>query len=1082
MTSTLTVIDDQSHENAPPTKKAKIIECADKQPKEHSFAVDDSKMEVDRAVEKNGSAKNGGRAEEGGNTLDKNLYSRQIYTLGESAMMHLRQASVLISGLSGLGVELAKNLILGGIRHVSIQDTKAATWHDLSAQYYLMEEDLGKNRAAACFERLAELNDSVQTSLHTEELTKEFISQFDLVVLADSSRSQQLRVAEWTRAAGKRLVVTDARGLFSYVFVDCGDEFRVDDANGENCKEFHIEHVEQATGDVMTIENSHHGLEDGDHVTFSEIKGMEELNNCTPIKITVKKPHIFNIGDAAKELSAYLEGGRGKQVKVPFPISHKSLAASLEEPEFCIWDFAKFDYPAKLHALWNALYAFEEKHGCSPAPRCSSDADLLKAELRLPEGEEVSDDLLRLFANSARGNLVTVASVVGGIAAQEAMKAVTHHMTPLKQWLYMDAMEAVPGQWTALDNTKLTEADCASRNSRYDGQAAVFGWTFQEQLLKQRWFIVGSGAIGCELLKNMAMMGLGCGEGGLIKITDMDQIEISNLNRQFLFRRADVGSKKAEVAARAVHSFNKQVNIECLAERVCPDSENIFNDDFFAELHGVANALDNVDARRYVDRRCVYYRLPLLESGTMGTKGNTQVVYPHMTESYGSSADPPEKEVPFCTLRNFPNEINHTIQWARNLFEGVFSEPVEMANRFLKDQRHFLEQVQQQNTSQQMDVLTSVKKLLVDERPKTAEECVRWARILFQEKFHDDIAQMLHAFPPDQVTDTGAKFWSGLKRCPHTLNWAHDQEMHFDLVYAGSILRAEVFGIQPIIDREVVAQIAAAVEVAPFKPRDGVRIAVTDAEAKEQQGNPTFDDDGDEMLAEYKRKLALISSSTALLTPIDFEKDDDSNHHIEFITAASNLRAENYDIARADRMKTKQIAGRIIPAIATTTAAVAGLVCIELYKTVVAPDEQWKVSPPLDRFKNGFINLALPFYGFSEPIAAPKKKYLEIEFTLWDRIEIKGPKTLAELKEFVEKECGVEVSMISAGTALIYSFFMDAKKRVTREATEVGAVISDVTKIPRPPHVKSMVLEVMACNPVNDEDVEIPYIKYDILV
>jgi ubiquitin-activating enzyme E1 len=76
----------------------------------------------------------------------------------------------------------------------------------------------------------------------------------------------------------------------------------------------------------------------------------------------------------------------------------------------------------------------------------------------------------------------------------------------------------------------------------------------------------------------------------------------------------------------------------------------------------VVNALDNVDARRYMDRRCVFYRKPLLESGTLGTKCNTQVVIPHVTESYSSSQDPPEKSIPFCTLKNFPNAIEHTIQ------------------------------------------------------------------------------------------------------------------------------------------------------------------------------------------------------------------------------------------------------------------------------------------------------------------------------------------------------------------------------------------------------------------------------------
>lgn len=158
--------------------------------------------------------------------------------------------------------------------------------------------------------------------------------------------------------------------------------------------------------------------------------------------------------------------------------------------------------------------------------------------------------------------------------------------------------------------------------------------------------MVGAGAIGCELLKNYAMLGVGCGKadakagtlGGSIVLTDPDVIEVSNLNRQFLFREKHLRKPKSSTAAAAAIQMNKQLkgNIIARLDKVHAGTSHIFTDQFFEGLTVVTNALDNVAARKYVDIRCVTAKTALLESGTLGPKGHVQVILPYLTESYGS--------------------------------------------------------------------------------------------------------------------------------------------------------------------------------------------------------------------------------------------------------------------------------------------------------------------------------------------------------------------------------------------------------------------------------------------------------------
>jgi ubiquitin-activating enzyme E1 len=148
---------------------------------------------------------------------------------------------------------------------------------------------------------------------------------------------------------------------------------------------------------------------------------------------------------------------------------------------------------------------------------------------------------------------------------------------------------------------------------------------------------VQAGALGCEYLKGMAMMGIGAGAGGQIIVTDNDSIELSNLSRQFLFRSQHIGTSKSTSASDAAKEMNPLLNVRALKLKVWSKTEDQFNDEFWGGLDGTWNALDNVQARRYVDSKCLLYRKPLIESGTTGTMANAEVYIPYQTRTYSKT-------------------------------------------------------------------------------------------------------------------------------------------------------------------------------------------------------------------------------------------------------------------------------------------------------------------------------------------------------------------------------------------------------------------------------------------------------------
>lgn len=1003
--------------------------------------------------------------------IDESLYSRQLYVLGKEAMLKMQHSNVLIIGLKGLGIEIAKNVALAGVKSLSLYDREPVSIQDLSTQFFLSEADIGKQRAAVSRDRLTELNAYVPINVVDTLIDEKALLEFRVVVATDTvSLQEKVNLNNLCHAAGIGFISAETRGLFGNAFVDLGDEFTVFDPTGEEPRSGIVSDIEP-DGTVTMLDESRHGLEDGNFVKFSEVEGLEKLNGGALFKVEVLGPFAFRIG-AVSQYGEYIKGGIFTEVKQPLKQSFKTLQQSLAEPEYLFSDFAKMERTPQLHLAFQALQGFVSAHdGQLPRPMNESDAtEVVKHAQQIAAhqpnvlgGAPVDEKLVAELSYQARGDLPGVVAFFGGFVAQEVLKACSGKFTPLKQYMYFDALEALPEQ----NQFVRTEETTKPINSRYDNQIAVFGLEFQRKIANLSVFLVGAGAIGCEMLKNWALLGLGTGSEGGIVVTDNDSIERSNLNRQFLFRPRDVGRHKSEAAAQAAASMNPDLTgkIDSKIDKVSPDTENIYHDQFWESLDFVTNALDNVDARTYVDRRCVFYRKPLLESGTLGTKGNTQVVVPLLTESYSSSRDPPEKSIPLCTLRSFPNKIDHTIAWAKSLFQGYFAESPENANMYLT-QPNFVEQTLKQSGDVK-SILENINDSL-NNKPLKFDDCIAWARLEFERKFNHDIQQLLYNFPKDAKTSNGAPFWSGPKRAPTPLKFDLNNPDHLHFVAAAANLRAFNYGLKgdfgaPSVERY--QQALSKVSVPEFNPRSDVKIQVNDDDP-----DPNSENRGDNDLSTLAGSLPDQSQLAGYkLEPVEFEKDDDTNHHIEFITACSNCRAQNYFIEPVDRQKTKFIAGRIIPAIATTTGLVTGLVNIELYKVADAKTDT-------EKYKNGFSNLALPFFGFSEPIHSPKGQYNGKTYDrIWDRFDIYGDIKLGELiKHFQEKE-SLDITMLSYGVSLLYASFFPPKKLKERLSLTIKELVKFITKSEVPPHVKTMILEICA-DDKDGEDVEVPYI------
>lgn len=938
--------------------------------------------------------------------IDEELYSRQLYVLGHDAMRRMMKSKVLVVGLDGLGQEIAKNLCLAGLHAVNLWDRGPVRLRDLGAGFYFRVADVGKARDSAAAPHLAALNRHVIVTVADNADPK----GYDVVVAVNQNFDTNISLSEQCRAENVKLVVANVSGLFSQVFVDL-IEHTVVDKNGAPPSTGGINDI--SPDGVLTIaDGSKHSLITGDSVRISR----------SMYKVTVISRTQFRLEGYETTEDSHT-GGDFEQVKEPFTISYRGLKESKEAPE--ILCFGDEERARLLHRLFTESDTKNEDEGDSiNADTGDNVASSVSAEETSPKkmcvrtkniclntASPQNTDLIRQFRETRNCLIAPMCSVIGGFAAQEVLKVVSGRFLPLNQFFYYDCAEA----W----RPQKSEGTGVCKDDRYYDLRRLFGTDGLERLMKLRIFLVGAGAIGCEHLKNFVMSGIGL--RGRITVTDMDSIEQSNLNRQFLFKECDVSKLKSEAAVRQAGQLNEdysQKDCNALVAYNLPvnqPTETTFSDDFFCSLDVIANALDNVEARNYMDGRAVAMRKAMFDSGTLGTKGHVQVVVPFVTESYASTTDAAESSIPMCTVKSYPSTIEHTIEWAMGEFRRKFNEEMEI----IKERVDAGEGKVEEETRASPDVSENKEgesnvpadnndpRTLLEEAPRNIEGCIKSALGLFVNLFSTQIQNLLSTFPADYVTKEGLPFWSSPKRPPAPLSFNINDRMHILFVESAANLFATCVGVRRISKPEVLAYLENVLSLCEPNP---IRF-----------GDEPVDLSGTQ--------------------PLEYDKD---TWHVDFVYSAANLRARNYKIKEQSRHFIRGVSGKIIPAIATTTAVVSGLCVLEIIKyalrenvndeecgagestacdTNEAGGKTANSGPGAPALKNAFLDLAMPFLALADPVPPQQLSYevngVKTPYTLWSRIELKDSR-LGDLIATLSKHIGRTVSMASIGSRIVY--------------------------------------------------------------
>ena len=1070
--------------------------------------------------------------------IDINLYSRQLGTIGTEAMMKFSKMKILLLGLRGLGVEILKNLILEGPNRVDIYDPNFIAENDLNSNFFVTKDEIGQRRDRIIIEKIKSLNPNVESKIllendknsennYEQELSiiLDFIKDYNLIIISEFvSKNTIIKINEQCKKYNKALIYTCAFGLCGFLFNYFGKEHIITSPYERDDNLYPIKNIQKGEKTIIYLEKSLEGfpdIEEG-YIKLRDIKGMKELNINEIYKTKVKKFSEFEININSTNFSDYTYGGFLQVISLPKKMSFKTFEEDINNPmENKEREFIYIPYIGRndiVHSLIYSLYNNEIKYDKS----LQKQSYIINDELLLGQNDENHRKILiesaKEYFNKAKKNeenwiqineqtfetfefdekmiknlslylkneLPPIVSFLGGVVAQEAIK-LTGKFSPFNQWFEFEF-----NYLTKEYSEKNTEIKITEENCRYKEQIEIFGEDVQSKLNSLNIFLIGAGAIGCEYLKNFAMMGISSKEGTLT-LTDFDKIELSNLNRQFLFRENNIGQFKSEVAKYYTNIMNNNTNIKNYTNFVGHETENIFTDSFWDKQDIVFNAVDNVKARLYISDKVSIHKNYHIDAGTLGVDSSSCFILKNLSATYreqnnNKSDNEGILETGMCTVHSFPTSIKHCIQWARNEYEYIFKEFISELNQLIQGNYQYLikilfkkiypfyKDLKLKEINEYFEILFS----------KSYKKAIQYSYYNFKNKFNFDIEDILREHPANSKDNEGNYFYSGSLHEPKVLDLNINDDIDKMIIcyirsYANLIFDSlgliKTENDSKLTDKEI-KDICLEIKIDDYSKID----------KKSFDSKIIYDKDFckkfiDELQIRIKNKLTLDSLEQFKLKEIIFKKDNIDNSQFDFIYACTNLKAYNFLIPQCDYIKVKAISSNIIPSIVTSNAIITGLVSMQIYLLAKLLVEKQKYNnnlieseEALSLFRNYYISLGVNGYTYSN---LPKKQLhsekndIPKGWSNWDFIILKGPLKIRDFINELENKYKIKINSIHSGNSMIYKN-SDPEETKDLSVEKIYEIIKE-EKIGS--QKKYLIFNLNATDSIGNE-VNLPKIKY----